>query len=318
METIIIEDPEQCRQVWEKYWHVSQLFDLWQVRECFHDAFARPLSFHLVRHQGRVTGFLPLSLNEETGDYVFFPGETWKGRTWLEQNRIIAETPQAFAALAESVQAPLYLRYLCWHPMLDHMAGAQADETGYLFYPRMYDFSMDNFWLSFPGKSRKKLKAELKKFENITFRFNQLSDLTDMFRMNMTAFRSESYFSDARFYRSFERLAAFLWDMGMLRITTALVDGKVAAIDMGAVFGNTYTVVAGGIHPEFPGIAKQINLHHLEWACRQRFESLDFLCGDFNWKQRFRLNPRPLYELRMDASAHGVDQSRYEKQAACA
>ena len=36
--------------------------------------------------------------------------------------------------------------------------------------------------------------------------------------------------------------------MGMLRITTAVVEGKIAAVDMGAVFNNTYTVVAGG-HP---------------------------------------------------------------------
>jgi CelD/BcsL family acetyltransferase involved in cellulose biosynthesis len=66
---------------------------------------------------------------------------------------------------------------------------------------------------------------------------------------------------------------------------------------MGAIWNNTYTVLAGGTDVEFPGVAKLINLHHIQWACRQRLACVDFLCGDFNWKSRFHLVPRPLYEL---------------------
>jgi CelD/BcsL family acetyltransferase involved in cellulose biosynthesis len=48
-------------------------------------------------------------------------------------------------------------------------------------------------------------------------------------------------------------------------------------------------------------VAKLINFHHLEIACRERFDSVDFLCGDFGWKQRFRLVARPLYEFTLPA-----------------
>jgi CelD/BcsL family acetyltransferase involved in cellulose biosynthesis len=40
-----------------------------------------------------------------------------------------------------------------------------------------------------------------------------------------------------------------------------------------------------------------INFHHIAWACEKRFTSLDFLCGDFGWKQRLHLSSRPLFEI---------------------
>lgn len=320
MKLHIIEEPDLCRQAWETHWPVRDLFDLWPVRACFHTAFDRPLNFCLAEHDGRVKGFLPLCRNEEEGNFVQFPGETWQGKTWLEQNRLIAESPETLNALLESVPGPVHLRYLNHSPLLEGLSNAGPDETGYLFFPRLYDFSMDNFWPRFPGKTRKKLKGEVKKLEkrNLKYRFDHLPDLWEMFRMNMAAFKSESYFSDARFYRSFERLAGFLRDMGMLRITTLLAGDKIAAVDMGAVFNRTYTVLAGGAHRDFPGIAKVINLHHLEWACRKRIETVDFLCGDFNWKERFRLIPRTLFELRHTFTPNLTETCYHDPPAASA
>ena len=60
-------------------------------------------------------------------------------------------------------------------------------------------------------------------------------------------------------------------------------------------------MLAGGTNHEFPGVAKLINFHHLEIACHQRFDSVDFLCGDFGWKRRFRLVARPLYQITLAA-----------------
>ena len=77
--------------------------------------------------------------------------------------------------------------------------------------------------------------------------------------------------------------------------------GAIAAVDVGAVWQNAYTVLAGGTNRAFPGVAKLINFHHLEVACHERFESVDFLCGDFGWKRRFRLVARPLYQITLTA-----------------
>ena len=115
--------------------------------------------------------------------------------------------------------------------------------------------------------------------------------------MNLDSFKEQSYFYDVRFLRAFENLVAWLQANKMLRVTTVLIGGRIAAVDVGAVWNQTYTVLAGGTHPDFPGVAKLINFHHIEWACQQRLKEVDFLCGEFNWKNRFHLSARPLYRI---------------------
>jgi hypothetical protein len=317
MDHRIYHDPEQCRRIWEKIWPAKEIFDLWQVRSCFHESYMKPLQFHTLEHKGRIKGFLPLCWNEETQEFVLFPGETWKGKTWLEQNRIPAEDSETLKLLLGSVPGSLQLRYLSWNHVFEGIHQIKEDEIGYHFYPGMYNFLFENYWLGFSGKSRKKIRLEMNKLESrkLTFRFNTIKDLEHMFAMNQSAFANDSYFSDPKFYNAFDRLASFLSGMGMLRIVTILVGDKIAAVDMGGIFNNTYTLFAGGTNNEFPGIAKIINLHHMEWACQQRFDVVDFLCGDFNWKKRFHLSPRPLYEISVNKPMSQFNWSSYEKEA---
>jgi len=316
----IYSDPEQCRQIWEKVWPAKGIFDLWQVRFCFHEAYLNPLQFHTIENGGSIQGFLPLSWNEDSDKFVFFPGETWKGKTWLEQNRVVAENHEVFKILLDAVPSSLHLRYLSWDSILKGDHHVREDEIGYHFYPGMYDYLFENYWLGFSGKSRKKIRNEFAKLESqrLTFRFNKIKDLEHMFAMNQKAFANDSYFDDPRFYNAFDRLASFLSEMGMLRIVTILVGGKIAAVDMGGIFNNTYTLFAGGTNAEFPGIAKIINLHHMERSCQQRFDMVDFLCGDFNWKKRFHLSPMPLYEISINKAVTQFKWSSHEKEALCA
>ena len=320
MKISVYEDPEECRFVWEKIWPVKGFFDLWEVRSCFHDAFSRPLSFHVVEENKKILGFLPLCWDGEENKYIQFPGETWHGKTWLEQNRIIARNAEVFDYLMDSVQGSIHLRYLVQNPLFCLVNQVSPDELGYLFFPRNYDFSFENYWLSFSGKFRKKLKAELKKLEarKVTFRFNRIDDLDQMLYMNMGVFGENSYFSDSRFYNSFKNLAAFMQKQGMLRITTVLLDDTVAAVDMGAIWNNSYTLLAGGTNPEFPGVAKLINLHHINRSCQEKIETVDFLCGDFNWKERFNLTPVPLYQLNIEKNTTNYYGEFHEKEVACA
>lgn len=262
-------------------------------------------------------GFFPLSWDEQSDSYIQFPGEIWQGKTWIEQNQIIGKNTKAIRTLLDSVPGSIHLRYLTKNSLLDRFDFIKQDEIGYLFFPGIFDFSFDKYLFCFSGKSRKKIKNELQKLEEVSFRINSIKDLEHMFAMNIDSFSENSYFSDARFYDSFERLASFLMEMGMLRITTILVGGKIAAVDMGAIFKNTYTLLAGGTNPEFPGIAKLINLHHLEWSCQKKFDTVDFLCGDFNWKERFHLSPRPLYEINIEKTTPFFDKDIYKENTVC-
>ena len=303
------EDFDRCRRIWEDARPVENLFDLWPVRVCFATAFDRKPHFIVAEENGRTKGLLPLSRMDDPESFGFFPGELWSGKTWLEQNRISAADARIARALLAHVPGRAHLRYMTPSALFPESRALELDEVGYLFLPGRYQYSFDAYMQEFSAKSRKKLGRELAALTapGVTYRYDDMADVDLFFRMNLEAFGGRSYFSEPRFLKSFEKLIAWLSANEMLRITTVLIGGRIAAVDVGAVLdaphvGAAYTVLAGGTDPEFPGIAKLINFHHMEWACRMQMASVDFLCGDFGWKERFHLTPRPLYQIRIPAA----------------
>ncbi|MBN1277114.1 MAG: GNAT family N-acetyltransferase [Deltaproteobacteria bacterium] len=317
----ICDDIEECRFLWEHFWPAECIFDLWPVRYCFAEPYGRRPCFIIAEQNGILQGILALSWIEEDQYYGQFPGETCNGKTWLEQNRIPAKNPHVTGELLSAVPGPVHVRYLSdiSFPEYSDNGWFDIDETGYLFLPGDYNYSLENYFQQFSGKTRKKLRHELSRLEKpgVEYRHDSLRDVEDLYRLNLHSFGEQSYFSSSRFLRSFENLVSWLNAKGMLRVTTALIGGKTAAVDIGAVLGLSYVVLAGGTHPDFPGVAKLINFHHMEWACQQHFESVDFLCGDFGWKERFHLTPRPLYEIKISEEQVAWQEGFFEESIAC-
>lgn len=302
----VTHEPRECAALWRVCRpDPVELFDRWDVRACFHRTFQRPLHFRVAQADGRPVGLLPLAWVEEAGTYAFFPGETWRGRTWLEGNRIFAPDEATRSALLEAAPDPLDLRYLD-DGALDGLADmASVDELNYRFLPGQVGYAYANYLQRFSSKAWKKIRRELDALEarGVAWRLDHRPDLDRMFVMNIENYGEASYFSDKRFLQAFLDLADLLAAEGSLRVTTALVAGEVAAVDMGALWHGSYTLLAGATAPAFPGVAKLINLHHIERACRERFHTVDFLCGDFGWKERFHLVARPLYRIATPAFA---------------
>ncbi len=345
----IIEDKATCERLWKHLYPRDNVFDLWEVREIFARHFGRKNCF-VVHCAGKnqtispgknntpgitgneidindIDGVLPLSWIEEKNQYSFFPGETWKGRTWMEQNKIIAPDKAVMAQLLHGIPGNAEIRYLCPDhlkknseadgnnegvPMPALSWNLDIDETGYLFHPENHgikEVQYPGYLGLFAGKSRKKILAEIRGIEKkgVRFRYNDPEDVEIMFQFNRDNFGENGYFHDPRFLNAFRELAQMLHRENMLRVVTVLVDNEVAAVDMAAVWNHTCSFLAGGTSKAVPGIAKLINLHHIQWVCchEQRLgnmplediHTLDFLCGDFGWKERFHLSCRPLYKI---------------------
>ncbi|MFC1652441.1 GNAT family N-acetyltransferase [Planctomycetota bacterium] len=296
----IVNDLRQCKRLWKSLIPPQSLFDLWEVRACFQKAYGYCPCFIVAEGPYGPKGLLALSHIEDYRYWGSFPGETFKGKTWLEQNRIISDYPATKTALLEGCPASVHLRYLDEHSAAQY-AQTTLDEVGYLFRPADYDYDFNRYMQTFSGKRRKSFRQELDAFEGrgVTYRYNEDRDIDRVFELNMQTFGKNSYFSDDRFLAAFLELLWYLRTQNMLRVTTVLVAGQLAAVDVGALYRGVYTVLAGGTNPDLPGIAKVINFHHLEWACQEHLAQVDFLCGDFGWKQRFHLTARPLYQLRI-------------------
>lgn len=310
----VVTDIEECENLWKKVMPADLITDLWEIRNCFHQHFNNPPRFIVSEDAGAINGLLPLSWIEESQCCGYFPGETWHGKTWLEQNRIISAHGSLSPLLAQC-PGPHHLRYLLPHPAQPDTQTV-TDEIGYLFIPSMYDYDIEKYFQEFSPKSRKRLKKDIERLEapGISYRYDLPDDFEYIADLSIAQFGQDSYFNDQRFRNSFRSLMSYLHDNKLMRITTVLIDGVPAAVDLGCIYKGTYTLLAGGTNALYQGIAKLINLHHMKFACEQKFSSVDFLCGDFSWKILFHLTPRPLYLLSNLPKDAVVSESVLEEQ----
>lgn len=294
----IVTDLDECREVWQRLMPQAVVSDLWEFRACFHRNFQRRLRFVVAENDRGPCGLLPLSWIDESRCWGFFPGETWEGKTWIEQNRVVALDGQVLDGLMRACAGDYHLRYLLPLEAMPQPP-AEVDEIGYLFCPPAYGYDIENYYQEFSRKSAKRLKRDLEAVtdQGVSYRYDDPSDLDHMVALNVSCFGGRSYFSDERFCESFRSVADLLAERGWLRVTTIMIGGEVAAVDMGCLYRGVYTLLAGGANRSFPGVAKLINVHHMIRGCRERMDCLDFLCGDFSWKKLFHLRPRPLYLL---------------------
>ena len=293
----IINDLEQCRDIWKSTIPQETVWDIWEFRACFQKHFQRPACFIAAENSRGLTEILPLSWIEEAQCYGYFPGETWQDKTWLEQNRIPASSG-ILCDMLDRCPGQYYLRYL--RPSLGSVSQNQCvvDEVGYLFRPPDYNYDIENYFQQFSKKSAKSIKREIASLQvGSRYRYDDMSDFEHLVQLNVNNFDNHSYFYDLRFRESFRTLMHYLNDKGWLRITTIIISGEIAAVDIGCLYGGDYTLLGGGTNRDYPGVAKLINLHHMQRGCRERFNLIDFLCGDFSWKRKFHLTERPLYLL---------------------
>ncbi|UCF93877.1 MAG: hypothetical protein JSW39_06870, partial [Desulfobacterales bacterium] len=187
-------DFDECRALWQAAIPGETITDLWEVRDCFQQHFRRPLNFIVVEDSQGISGLLPLSFIAEMRCLGFFPGETWHGKTWLEQNRIYFRNGEP-SALLSHCRLPYHLRYLI---PPEGLPGSElaVDEIGYLFSPPDYDYDIRNYFAEFSHKSAKQILREIAALERlgVTYRYDDPADFDLMIQLNIQRFASDSYF----------------------------------------------------------------------------------------------------------------------------
>jgi hypothetical protein len=257
---------------------------------------------------------VPLSYVEDLDLFVFFPGELWKDKTWIERTPIYVREPGLVPDLLLSCPERTYLRYMEVSDGSD-VSGLSMDEIGYALYPRDLGPDLTPFRARF---SNKKFKAILKEARSFTetassFHLNRLKDFDRIVDMSLKYHGEDSYLHDDRFREGFRDIMYFLQQGGWLRMVSLEIQGETVAVDLGALWRGTYTVFLGGADQRFPGVAKAMNMHHIEFACNEGISKLDFLCGDFHWKKLWHLDPEPLFKF-VSSGLCIEDQPRQEQK----
>jgi len=293
----VIANLEACRDLWNRVTVPRNVSDLWEFRACFQKHFRNRAHFVLLEDEQGLLGLLPLSYLADGDRYVFFPGETWNGKTWLERTPLYLRDPEILGDLLDAAPERTYLRYLeCEESaLIPHL---EVDEIGYLFHPPEIGFDMKNYFQRFVWKKLKAIKKEIEAMlaPGFSWQVNCLTDFDVMVDMSLATFGRSSYFHDSRFTEGFREVLRLLSRNGWLRMVSLEIGGKTVAVDVAALYRGTYVVLLGGTDPEFRGVAKAMNMQHLEFACEHGLSRVDFLCGDFHWKKLWHLDPQPLFK----------------------
>jgi len=297
MKKKVIADLGACRDLWDRVTVPRNVSDLWEFRACFQKHFRNQAHFVLLEDDQGLLGLLPLSYLADGDRYVLFPGETWNGKTWLERTPLYMRDPEILGDLLDAAPERTCLRYLeCEESaLIPHL---DVDEIGYLFHPPEIEFDMKNYFQRFVWKKLKAIKKEIEAMlaPGFAWHVNCLTDFDILVDMSLATFGKSSYFHDSRFTEGFREVLRFLSRKGWLRMVSLEIGGKTVAVDMAALYRGTYVVLLGGTDPEFRGVAKAMNMQHLEFACEHGLSRVDFLCGDFHWKKLWHLDPQPLFK----------------------
>ena len=314
VKTYYITDLDQCEKLWKKLITPKHISDLWEFRLCFHNHFQHKPFFFVLEDQKGISGMIPMSHVENIDTCFLFPGEMWNNKTWLERTPVYIRDGCSINKLLNTCPDNVYLRYL-EVPYEKLPSGFSEDETGYVLYPGNMGFNIDEYFKRF---SHKKIKAIHKVIHSYLdsgceFFYDRVEDFDSLVEMSLQQFGNKSFLYDERFRNGFRDALDFLQKRKMLRITSVVIDGELAATDIGAVFQGIYTVFMGGTDSRFPGIAKLMNMGHIDYAFRERINKVDFLCGGFHWKLLWHLDPEILYEYKTNplsiANIAGISHS---------
>lgn len=310
MHKFFITQIDKCEKLWKSYFTPKNISDLWDFRICFNNHYHFKPCFLVMEEKADIIGILPLSYVEDLDMFAFFPGEIWEGKTWMERTPYFARNERIFRALLRGCPERTLLRYLEISTG-KIFSGLDRDENGYVLYPGALNYDTGRYEQTF---SRKKIKAIKKVLESFYSRrhslhINRLHDFDVMVEMSIDQFGDRSYLCDSRFRESFRDVMSFLYRENMLRMVSFEIEGRTAAVDIGAVFNGTYTVFLGGTDREFPGIAKLMNMYHIHYAFKEKMSKIDFLCGDFHWKKLWHLEPEQLYTFRYPFLSSEVSDS---------
>lgn len=299
MQKRFITDLDQCKKLWNAFSSPKNIFDLWEFRLCFHRQFKHRPCFLLLEDRNGIAGMLPLSYVRDVDMFVFFPGEIWKEKTWIERTPVYVREPYLLSDLILACPERTYLRYMDIPPEVSPSPDICIDEIGYVLYPPSLGFDVSRFHGRFSPKRLKEIKKVVRAFTGIDchFHVNRVDDFDRLAAMSIDSFESNSYLYDIRFREGFREIMDLLHENGMLRMLSLEIGGQTAAVDIGALFEGVYTVLLGGTHGDFLGIAKAMNMHHITSAFDEGLSKVDFLCGDFHWKKLWHLDPEPLYKF---------------------
>ncbi|PJE63931.1 hypothetical protein COU89_00585 [Candidatus Roizmanbacteria bacterium CG10_big_fil_rev_8_21_14_0_10_45_7] len=306
----VVTDMETAEQLWQIFTPNKSLFDLWEFRKAFAENFAVDPYFITLYEQigsrAHILGILPLWLDndEYAGKY------TWFGGFWPEDNTFFVKDPEFIPLMLMAAPKPLILDCIIQdkdYEFLNNLAGfTTTDDKKYYLNTSSFK-SVDDYLITLKKKKRQNIRRDKKRISlfNPHVAYGRMHALDRMFSLNIErmnelnkkGYREKSCFEDVRYKHLFRSVTTCSTRIKPMIITTD-IGNQTESIELGAIYNKTYYAFISGTNiKDYSGLGVYSNLLVIEEAIKQGCNSIDFLSGNYNWKESWQLDAVPLYKF---------------------
>lgn len=296
-------DLEKCHQLWEEFSFKESVFDLWNFRLAFYNAYQFQPYFLTLSLKQETLAVIPLWYDSEDQKYV------WFGGNWPEDNKFFTKNNQIIPLLLKLIPGKVVLDCIEPQTGITDQSIFQPDSEKYILDINGFQ-NLDDFLSILKKKKRYNLKRDLKKINQMKPKFvcDNFDHIDDLFRLNVASFgqmvleENHSTLSSSKKQEAFRQMIKLAGDY-QVRMNSIIIDGEIASVDFAVVYKDNYYCFNGGCNIEkFSGLGTVANLKLIEDAINLKKKRIDFLqiVDDekiLSWKLAWKFRPLPLFKF---------------------
>ena len=284
----IISDIEHCHRLWLELASPKTLFDTWEFRFAFYSAYLYRPYFILLKNQKENLALLPLWYNPDEKRYE------WFGSDWQEEVVFLSKDPEYIPILLQVAPSPLLLNAIAPRSafLLGKTVAFEPDSAKYVLHLEKFS-NHEDYLATLKKNERHSMRKDRRRIERqspeiIIDHFEDYDSLVEISKKRLLEKNKEPDWLDPRRIEAFRRVINLGGRSYQNRMITIKINGKIAGVDLIALFNNAYFTVKCGYNvAEFPGIGNYFNLVEIDDAIKLGFKKIDFLQNNYTWKSRW-------------------------------
>jgi CelD/BcsL family acetyltransferase involved in cellulose biosynthesis len=300
---VVVSDIKECEKLWREFSPNLTLFDTWEFRLAFYEAYKYKPYFLVLKKNGENLALLPLWYEDNNFYDKNLKRYTWFGSDWQEEVGFFAKDINYIPLLISVAPTPLYLNAISKDSIekLKDKIEFKEDEPKYVLNLKGFK-NHEDYLMTLKKNTRRNLRKDRNRIlkQNPEIVINNFSDLDVLIELAKERFREKGEsadWEDPRRVEAFKNVIKFSGKSYKVRMIKVKINGKDAGVDLICILNKTYFAVKCGYNiSEFSGIGNFINLYEIDDAIKLGMEKIDFLQNNYQWKNKY-FPPVPLYKF---------------------
>jgi hypothetical protein len=300
---VIISEIKECEKVWREFSPSLTLFDTWEFRNAFYQAYRYRPYFLVLRKNGDNLAVLPLWYEDDNFYDKNIKRYGWFGSDWQEENKFFAKNIDYVPLLLSVAPTPLYLNAIS-QDFVEKLKGKvefEEEEPKYVLDLKGFR-NHEDYLMTLKKNTRRNLRKDRNRIlrknpEIVIDNFSDLDVLIELAKKRFKEREESTDWEDPRRVEAFRNVIKFSGKSYRARMIKVKIDGRDAGVDLVCLFNKTYFALKCGYNTsEFSGIGNFINLYEIDDAIKLGMEKVDLLQNNYHWKNKY-FPAIPLYKF---------------------